>query len=81
MPQTIRFFDNPCRIPSEQYCAGLTVQNAAVSHDGHVKEGTVVTVTCTKPQRYTLMGEKKVTCQSTGDWSAIPECRKCGKVY
>ena len=59
-------------------CPELKVINATVSPSGLVAEGTVVTITCKKPRRYVLMGEKYVTCQSTG-WSDTPECRKCGK--
>ena len=59
-------------------CPELQVKNATVSPNVAVTEGTVVTVTCKKPRRYVLMGEKYVTCQSTG-WNNKPECRKCGK--
>ena len=54
--------------------------NAKVSQSGAVTEGAVVTVTCLKkkPKRYVLIGNKDVTCQSTG-WSDIPKCMKCGK--
>ena len=52
--------------------------NATVSPSGAVTEGTVVTVTCKKPRRYVLMGDKEVTCQSTG-WNNTPKCKKCGK--
>ena len=54
--------------------------NGAVSPSGAVPQGAVVTVTCSEPERYVLIGDKKVTCQSTG-WSEKPECRKCGKFY
>ena len=49
---------------------------------GRVVEGTVVdvpaTVTCSEPKINLLVGEKKLTCQSDGNWSAVPECQKCG---
>ena len=59
-------------------CPELKVINATVSSSGPVTVDTVVTVTCKKPRRYVLMGEKYVTCQSKG-WSDLPECKKCGK--
>ena len=65
---------------SEKYCDTLTVDNAQVSPNETVKEGTVVTVTCLKPERYVLMGDKEVTCPASGEWSEEPECRRCGKV-
>ena len=45
-----------------------------------VTENTVVTVTCIKPRRYFLFGDKEITCQHDGSWSHEPECRRCGKV-
>ena len=57
-------------------CPELDISDAKISHSGMAKENTVVTVTCLK--HYVLLGEKEVTCQSTG-WSDDPECRKCGK--
>ena len=27
---------------------------------------------------YFLLGEEKVTCQSDGTWSSLPQCRDCG---
>ena len=50
-----------------------------VSLSGDVPQGTAVTVTCLKPKRHVLFGNKEVTCQSEG-WSDKPECRKCGKL-
>ena len=54
--------------------------NAKVSPSGPATQGTVVTITCEKPKFYELIGNKEVTCQSTG-WSDIPECRKLGRFY
>ena len=54
------------------------MDNVIVSPSGAVPEDTVVTVTCRKPKRYVLMGEKYITCKSTG-WINKPECKKCGK--
>ncbi|KAL5247273.1 hypothetical protein ACHWQZ_G019215 [Mnemiopsis leidyi] len=58
-------------------CPGLEISNAMVSLSGDVPQGTAVTVTCLKPKRHVLFGNKEVTCQSEG-WSDKPECRKCG---
>ena len=44
-----------------------------------MREDTVVTVICSRPNRYVLIGEEKVTCQFLEGWSTKPECRKCGK--
>ncbi|KAL5247466.1 hypothetical protein ACHWQZ_G019369 [Mnemiopsis leidyi] len=61
-------------------CTTLTVNHATVSPSGAVNEGEVVTVTCSEPERYVLIGNKQVTCQFTG-WSEKPECRKCDNRY
>ena len=60
-------------------CSPPSVNNAIFLPSGNVAEGTTVTITCKKPKRHVLMGEKYVTCLSTG-WSDIPECKKCGKL-
>ena len=58
------------------------MDNGAVSTTGDVKQNTVVTVTCY--ERYVLIGDKEVTCQSTG-WDygngseTMPVCKKCSK--
>ena len=43
--------------------------------------GDTVTLTCLKATRYTLFGDKEVSCLSGGDWSDSPYCRKTGKVF
>ena len=40
-------------------------------------EGIEVTVQCMK--KHVLIGQEKVTCQSSGHWSTLPRCLKCGK--
>ena len=42
--------------------------------------GDTVTLTCLKAIRYTLKGDKKVSCLSGGDWSDSPYCRKTGQL-
>ena len=42
--------------------------------------GDTVTLTCLKATRYTLFGDKEVSCLSGGDWSDSPYCRKTGTV-
>ncbi|KAL5255495.1 hypothetical protein ACHWQZ_G010913 [Mnemiopsis leidyi] len=61
-------------------CPKLEVNNAAVSQDGPLKVGNVVTVTCLKPLRFVLFGETYVTCQSTARWSEQPACKQCGNM-
>ena len=67
-----------CAQIPERVCPALSIDNAQVLPSGDVTEGNTVTVTCLKPKRYVLYGNKDVTCQFTG-WSNKPECRKCGK--
>ena len=64
---------------SGQFCDGFDVPNGTVSPGSSVREDTVVTVNCSRPNRYILIGETKVTCQVVEGWSKKPECRKCGK--
>ena len=40
--------------------------------------GDTVTLTCLKATRYTLFGDKEVSCLSGGDWSDSPYCEKTG---
>ena len=61
-------------------CSGFTVTNGTVEPSGNVQENNAVTVSCVKPKRYFLFGEKAVTCRSDKGWSEKPTCRKCGKV-
>ena len=61
-------------------CSGFAVKNGTVEPRGKVSVNNAVTVSCVKPKRYFLFGEKEVTCQSTGRWSEKPTCKKCGKV-
>ena len=68
-------------IPQDKFCDGFVITNAIVSPVGRVKEGDLVTVTCSKSYRYVLIGDKEVTCGSTGEWSLKPECRRCGMSY
>ena len=42
--------------------------------------GDTVTLTCLKATRYTLFGDKEVSCLSGGDWSDSPYCKKTGTV-
>ena len=42
--------------------------------------GEKVTLTCLKATRYALIGDKEVSCLSSGDWSNSPYCRKTGAV-
>ena len=53
------------------------MKHAQASSKGRVKEYSVVTITCLEPKMYILKGEKKITCQSSGDWSTLPECIAC----
>ena len=66
---------------SEPSCPELS-EKAQVSESGFVDGNKVFTVTCLKPKHYVLLGDKEVTCQSTG-WitatGALPECRRCGE--
>ena len=48
---------------------------------GKVIVGTVVTVMCVDYTRYSLLGNKEVTCPDTKSWSDLPECRLCGRNY
>ena len=41
--------------------------------------GDTVTLTCLKANRYTLFGDKEVSCLSSGEWSDSPYCTKTGK--
>ena len=43
--------------------------------------GDTVTLTCLKATRYTLFGDKEVSCLSDGDWSDSPYCTKTGKEF
>ena len=43
--------------------------------------GTVVTVMCVDYTRYSLLGNKEVTCPDTKSWSDLPECRLSGRNY
>ena len=60
----------------------MKVSDAQVSLQGTVEIGTVVTVTCLNPTRHVLMGDREVTCKSTG-WKTVtgklPRCKNCGK--
>ena len=64
---------------SERHCNALTVMNAEVSHKGKAIEGALVTVKCSNTKRYHLIGANRVRCTSSGDWTEVPECRKCGE--
>ena len=41
--------------------------------------GSVQTREC--KDGYALFGEEKVTGQTDGTWSSLPQCRKCGECY
>ena len=43
--------------------------------------GDTVTLTCLKATRYTLFGDKEVSCLSDGDWSDSSYCTKTGKDF
>ena len=43
--------------------------------------GATVTLTCLKAIRYTLFGDKEVSCLSGGDWSDSPYCMKTGQLF
>ena len=61
-------------------CPGFDVTHGKVEPSGKVSVNNAVTVSCVKPKRYFLFGEKVVTCRSDKGWSEKPTCRKCGKV-
>ena len=66
-----------------KYCNALTVADTqvSISPNGRVKENTFATVTCLKPKRYALIGERRIMCKSDGSWSHDEhECRKTGNV-
>ncbi|KAL5253343.1 hypothetical protein ACHWQZ_G013212 [Mnemiopsis leidyi] len=63
-------------------CDALDIpSDAQATHSGTAEESTVVTVTCIKPQLYTIV----VTCQSrdggAGEWSTTPKCLEISLDY
>ena len=42
--------------------------------------GDTATLTCLKAIRYTLFGDKEVSCLSGGEWSGSQTCRKTGQL-
>ena len=54
-----------------------TIPNSLVSLRGSLALDTV-TVTCSEP--HVLIGQREVTCQSNGEWSELPQCRKYGNL-
>lgn len=63
------------------YCDEPSIPEAMFNPGGKVVVGTVVTVMCVDYTRYSLLGNKEVTCPDTRSWSDLPECRLCGRIY
>ena len=68
---------NNTKISGEVRCPELVVEKGELSSSDKV-EGTEVRVRCMK--KHVLIGQEKVTCQSSGHWSTLPRCLKCGKL-
>lgn len=63
----------------EKKCTALVIENSVpdpdIQHEYPV--GGKLVITCR--EKYILLGEKEVTCQTDGEWSSRPECRKASK--
>ena len=77
------FYTKHQQIPITGECPDLKITGgeAIVSYALNTDRIEVATITCLKPKRYALIGEKEVTCQSDNMWAATPECRLCGTDY